>query len=191
MTAKQQAIWRIIRQWINDNGRPPTVREVATAAGLRSPATAHGYLSRLADAGKIVRQGRSWRPQEIPVSVPLVGAVPAGSPLEIFATLGEEIEIPSWMAEKGGEVTAFRVRGESMKDAYIQEGDVVVIRLCRQAQNGDMVVAWLEEDGAITLKRLKICNDGFCLVPENPAYETIKAPFQLVGKVIGVLRSYR
>lgn len=180
-----------IRAWTAENGRLPTVREVAAAAGLRSPATAHGYLCRLADAGLVQRRGRSWRLAESADGVPLVGMVPAGSPLEMFGALGEEVEIPSWMAEKGTEVVAFRVRGESMKDAYIQEDDLVVIKLCRQAQNGDMVVAWLEEDGAITLKRLRSCEDGFCLVPENPAYQAIKAPFQLVGKVIGVLRKYR
>jgi repressor LexA len=94
------------------------------------------------------------------------------------------------MVEKGGDIMGFRVQGESMKDAYIQEGDVVVVKRTPNADPGEMVVAYLKTDGAITLKRLKKDNEKYWLVPENPEYQPIYDPFELVGKVVGVLRRY-
>ena len=118
-----------------------------------------------------------------------MGIVPAGSPLEIFESLGEEGELPEWMVEKGGDKVALRVQGESMRDAYIREGDVVIIKKTPDAESGDMVVA-LMEDSTITLKRLKKKDGSVWLVPENPEFEPIHDPFRLVGKVVGVLRRY-
>ena len=85
----------------------------------------------------------------------------------------------------------FRVQGESMKDAYIQEGDVVVVKRAQEANPGEMVVAYLQKDASITLKRLKKEEEKYCLVPENPDYTPIYEPFELLGKVVGVLRRYR
>jgi repressor LexA len=119
-----------------------------------------------------------------------VGIVPAGDPLEVFETLGEEIELPEWMVAAGGDVAAFRVQGESMKDAYIQDGDVVVVKRTPSANFGEMVVA-LMDDASITLKRLKSDGKKVWLMPENPEFENIHDPFKLVGKVVGVLRKYR
>jgi len=124
------------------------------------------------------------------LAVPLVGMVPAGPALEMFESLGDEVVLPEWLAEKGGDIVAFRVQGQSMKDAYIQDGDLVLIQRAEQADPGQMVVARLG-DGSITLKRLKRVRDAYVLVPENPEYVTIAAPFQLVGRVVGVLRRYR
>ncbi|MCU0276333.1 MAG: transcriptional repressor LexA [Acidobacteria bacterium] len=196
MTKKQKLILDKIREFSRRNGYFPTVREVAAAAGLSSPATVQAYLGRLLRRGALRKEGRAWKlPGETAsidgrTAVPLVGMVPAGPALEMFAELGDEVVLPEWLAEKGGDVVAFRVQGQSMKDAYIQDGDLVLIKRAEKADPGQMVVARLQ-DGSITLKRLKRDRDAYVLVPENPDYTPIAAPFQLVGKVVGVLRKYR
>jgi repressor LexA len=192
VTRKQSLVLDKIREFSRRNGYFPTVREIAAAVGLSSPATVQAYLCRLRRGGALRRQGRSWeltRP-ETGRAVPLVGMVPAGSPLEMFESLGDEVVLPEWLAEKGGDIIAFRVQGQSMKDAYIQDGDLVLIKRAEKADPGQMVVARLA-DGSITLKRLKRGREAYVLVPENPDYASITAPFQLVGRVVGVLRRYR
>jgi len=200
LTKKQNFILDKIRGLRRRNGCFPTVREIAAATGLASPATIHAYLSRLRQRGALLKKGRSWdlaveshgvlRPGDEHLTVPLVGIVPAGPALEMFESLGDEVVLPEWLAEKGGDIVAFRVQGQSMKDAYIQDGDLVLIKRAEQADPGQMVVARLG-DGSITLKRLKRIRDAYVLVPENPEYAPIAAPFQLVGRVVGVLRRYR
>lgn len=172
------------------NGYFPTVREIGKEMGLSSPATVHSYLNRLFQKGFLKRQGHSWVMVSLRSQVPVMGIVPAGSPLEIFENLGEEVTLPEWMLEGSQNLVAFRVRGDSMRDAYIQDGDIVVVKKTAKAEIGEMVVAFLS-DSSITLKRLKKENSRYCLVPENPDYETLREPFQLVGKVVGVLRRYR
>lgn len=200
LTKKQTFVLDKIRGLRRRNGCFPTVREIAAATGLASPATIHAYLSRLRQRGALFRKGRSWdltgeshgrsAPGDEHLTVPLVGMVPAGPALEMFESLGDEVVLPEWLAEKGGDIVAFRVQGQSMKDAYIQDGDLVLIKRAEQADPGQMVVARLG-DGSITLKRLKRVRDAYELVPENPEYAPIVAPFQLVGRVVGVLRRYR
>jgi len=190
LTKKQKFILDKIKGLSRRNGCFPTVREIAAATGLASPATIHAYLSRLRQRGALLKKGRSWDLAAERLAVPLVGMVPAGSPLEMFESLGDEVVLPEWLAEKGGDIVAFRVQGQSMKDAYIQDGDLVLIKRAEQADPGQMVVARLS-DGSITLKRLKRVRDAYVLVPENPDYASIAAPFQLVGRVVGVLRRYR
>jgi repressor LexA len=196
LTKKQKSVLEKIKALSRSNGYFPTVREIAAAAGLASPATVQAYLDRLRRRGALLKKGRAWDlPGETPsagerLAVPLVGIVPAGSPLEMFAELGDEVVLPEWLAEKGGDIVAFRVQGQSMKDAYIQDGDLVLVKRTEQADPGQMVIARLS-DGSITLKRLKRVRDVHVLVPENPDYASIAAPFQLVGRVVGVLRRYR
>jgi repressor LexA len=209
LTKKQKNFLEKIKSLSRRNGIFPTVREIARATGLSSPATIHAYLGRLLEKGVLLKEGRAWELADYGrplvgladygrplvglagdrLSVPLVGMVPAGPALEIFESLGDEVVLPEWLAEKGGDIVAFRVQGQSMKDAYIQDNDLVLIKKTGQADPGQMVVARLG-DGSITLKRLKRIHDDYILVPENPDYEPITAPFQLVGKVVGVLRRY-
>lgn len=200
LTKKQKNFLEKIKNLSRRNGVFPTIREIARATGLSSPATIHAYLGRLLERGVLLKEGRAWELADYGrplvglagerLVVPLVGMVPAGPALEIFESLGDEVVLPEWLAEKGGDIVAFRVQGQSMKDAYIQDNDLVLIKKTGQADPGQMVVARLG-DGSITLKRLKRIQDAYILVPENPDYEPITAPFQLVGKVVGVLRRYR
>ncbi|MCP4156166.1 MAG: repressor LexA [bacterium] len=191
LTKKQKDFLEKLKTMVSRKGYFPTVREIGKELGLSSSATVHAYLNRLYDRGYIQKDGRLWELIPEYANVPLVGIVPAGNPVEMFESLGEEIELPEWMVEKGGDIIGFRVQGDSMKDAYIQEGDVVVVKRVKNADPGEMVVAYLEHDSSITLKRLKKDDQKYWLVPENPDYDPIYDPFQLVGKVVGVLRRYR
>ena len=189
ITKKQKNFLEKLRSKVINEGYFPSVREICEITGLSSPATVHSYLTRLVENGYLRRDGRSWIVVSERATVPLVGIVPAGSPLEVFESLGEEVELPEWMVAKGGDKVALRVQGESMRDAYIREGDIVIIKKTPDAESGDMVVA-IMEDSTITLKRLKKNNESVWLIPENPEFEPIHDPFELVGKVIGVLRRY-
>jgi len=192
LTKKQKEFFDQLKIMVKERGYFPTVREIGRELGFSSPATVHSYLTRLYERGFLTKKKeRFWELVSDFSSIPLVGIVPAGNPLEIFESLGEEIELPEWMVEKGGDMMGFRVQGESMKDAYIQDGDVVVVKRTRDASPGEMVVAFLREDASITLKRLKKDDEKYWLVPENPDYPPIYQPFELVGKVVGVLRRYK
>lgn len=190
LTKKQKEFLDRLKQMVQRGGYFPSVREIGEELGLSSSATVHDYLHRLYEKGYLKRVKNSWELMQDFFAVPLMGIVPAGSPLEVFSSLGEEVELPEWMVEKDGDVLAFRVQGDSMKDAYIQEGDVVIVKRTPDAQTGEMVVALLA-DSSITLKRLRKGPESYWLVPENPEYQPIHDPFKLVGKVIGVLRRYR
>lgn len=190
LTRKQKRFLDNLKDMVRKLGYFPTVREIGKEFDLSSTATVHAYLHKLYEQGYLSRKKRNWEMVTTFATVPIVGIVPAGSPLEIFESLGEEIELPEWMMEKGGDTAAFRVQGESMKDAYIQEGDVVVVKRTPRAEAGEMVVA-LMDDSSITLKRLRRDQEKMWLMPENPEFDPIYDPFQLVGKVVGVLRRYR
>ena len=191
LTKKQKDFFDGLKELVRTLGYFPTVREIGRVLGLSSPATVHSYLHRLYEKGYLQKKNeKDWELAVGSPSIPLVGIVPAGDPLELFESLGEEIDLPEWMVESGGDMAAFRVQGESMKDAYIQDGDVVVIKRTPSAQMGEMVVALLD-DSSITLKRLKSNGKEVWLTPENPDFHPIHEPFKLVGKVVGVLRKYR
>ncbi len=190
MTRKQKAFYDDLRGFVRQNGYFPSVREIGEMIGLRSPATVHAYLKRLQKSDLLTHsRSKGWSLGPDQSEVPLVGIVPAGTPSEIFSPLGEELTLPEWMLGAGN-MLAFRVSGDSMRDAFILDGDVVVVRPSVQAEIGEMVVALLDE-GGITLKRLARMAGRLVLRPENPDYSVITEPFTLVGKVISVLRRFR
>ncbi len=191
LTRKQKDFFDQLKEMVKERGYFPTVREIGKILGLSSPATVQVYLYKLFEKGYLMKkEGRYWELAEKSTLVPLVGIVPAGSPLEVFENLGEEVELPEWMVESGGNMAAFRVQGESMKDAYIQDGDVVIVKRVPDADAGEMVVALLD-DSSITLKRLRRDSKKTWLMPENPDFKPIYDPFLVIGKVVGVLRKYR
>lgn len=190
LTKKQKILLDGLNEMVERKGYFPTIREIALQMKLSSLATVHSYLNRLFEKGYLAKTDKNWEiPEKIP-SVPLVGYVPAGTPHEIFENLGEEVELPEWMIDREGEIVGFKVKGNSMIDAYIQDGDVVVIKKTASAEIREMVVALLE-DSTITLKRLRKDHNRYWLSPENPEYPPIYDPFQVIGKVVGVLRKYK
>jgi len=196
LTRRQKEILDKIQDFILEHGYAPTVREIGQMVGLTNPSAVFKHLLSLEKKGYLRREGGELRLSYLPdavnqVRLPLVGLVPAGSPREMFDTLGESVEVPAWFAgRKSGNLFCLKVTGKSMIDAYIDDGDLVVIERTETANSGEMVVALLE-DGTVTLKRLRREKDRVLLVPENPAFKPIEArEVRIVGRVAGVIRKY-
>ena len=207
LSKMQKKIYDYIAACIQTQGYPPSVREIGEAVGLKSPSTVHFHLKHLTEAGYIEKGAGKGRaitltrktvaapvvpvpiPQrEIPADqVPIVGNVAAGSPI-----LAEECVEDYLTFDTGGrtgEYFALRVRGESMLNAGILPDDLVVVHRQQTAQNGEIVVALLEDEA--TVKRLSRRNGHTWLLPENEAYEPIDGTYaQILGKVAAVVRRY-
>ncbi len=197
LTRQQARVLQALEAFWQEHGYPPTIRELSRLVGIVSPSAVFKHLRSLERKGYVRRQrGQlqvvSASPHLVrPVQVPLVGLVPAGTPREVFDELGEAVEIPEWMVGRRREqVFGLRVQGRSMIDAYIDDGDIVLIERTERASPGEMVVAQLE-DGSVTLKRLKLEGNRVFLVPENPEFAPLEVKeLRLIGRVIGLLRKY-
>jgi repressor LexA len=200
LTTRQRQILTMIREWVNRHGYPPTMREIAAAVGLASPSSVAHQLDRLEDLGHIRRDARGSRAVDIrssdpdpeparnesDVRVPLVGAIAAGTPILADEQVEEELTLPQSLVGHGT-LFALRVKGDSMIDAAICDGDLVVIRQQPTAQNGEIVAAML--DGEATVKVLRTEGHNVELVPRNPAYDVIPGNNAVIlGKVVSVLR---
>ena len=189
---RQAELLRYITDRVND-GLPPTVREICGEFGIKSTSSAHKYLKELVAAGYITMgegTNRSIRlvQRERTVQVPLLGLVTAGQP--ILAVEQVEEYIP-FRYNKGDstQLFALHVRGESMVDAGILDGDIIVARKTPAASNGEIVVAMVEDEA--TVKRFFKENDHYRLQPENSTMEPIIVPeVSILGKVISVIRNY-
>ncbi|MCB0338266.1 MAG: transcriptional repressor LexA [Bdellovibrionales bacterium] len=194
----QRQTLEYLRNFIADKGFGPTLRDIADYIGVKSPSTAHFHLERLEDKG-FIRRGEdgsielieSKRPELGPTAVPLVGVIAAGLPIEAIEDRSTMIELPSTMVESRGEVYCLEVSGESMIDEHICDGDIVVVRKQDHADNGQIVVALLE-DGSATLKTYRRLKNGkVMLIPANPALKPIMLDqVEIQGTLIGVLREY-
>jgi repressor LexA len=203
LTERQRQILDFLTKYVDAHGYPPTVREIGEAVGLASPSTVHAHLANLERAGLLKRDPTKPRaielyrePKPEPVSdvrkLPLVGEVAAGGPLLAEDNVEEYLAVPEPLS-KGGEEFLLRVKGDSMINAGILDGDIAVVERAQDARDGDIVVALAGEDETAdeaTLKRLFREADGRVrLQPENDALEPIYAQHvQLIGKVIGVFR---
>jgi repressor LexA len=197
LTEKQEKVLEAIEDFVLENGYSPTIRQLGELLDIANPSAVFkhilslekkGYLER--DRGEISLRGFPSS-VEAQVKVPLVGLVPAGYPRESFDLSGEAVEVPDWMVgRKRGNIFCIQVDGKSMVDAYIDDGDRVLIERANSANSGEMVVAFLDDD-SVTLKRLRIDNGDFFLVPENPEFEPVRVKeLRVLGRVIGVLRKY-
>ena len=186
---KREQILNFLTQFMNEHGYAPTVREICNAVGLQSTATVHYHLNALRDAGLIEMDEMKKRAISLPDAqradrIPGVGVVPAGGPR--LATDTIEGHIPG-----DGESGCFvlRVRGDSMIGAGILDGDKVVVRPQPDAENGQIVVALL--DDSATVKRLKKTGRDVWLMPENPSYEPIPGnEAKILGRVKALIREY-
>ena len=195
LSKMQQRIYDFIAETIQEQGYPPSVREIGDAVGLKSPSTVHFHLKHLEEMGVIGKSAGKGRaitltqePQEpLEDRIPIVGNVAAGSPI-----LAQECIEDYLTFDTGGrpeEYFALRVRGESMINAGILPDDLVVVRQQRTANNGEIVVALLGEEA--TVKRLSRRGGQVWLLPENPEFEPIDgSEAEIIGLVKAVIRMY-
>jgi repressor LexA len=204
LTKRQTEILDFIKRYLEKHGYPPTVRDIGGAVGLTSSSTVHAHLSNLEKAGAIRRDPTKPRALEIlgekvrraaervsetvnhARGLPLVGHVAAGEPILAEQNIEEYIEIPRI---GGGDEADFvlSVRGDSMQQAGILDGDFVVVRSQKTARDGEIVVALVENEA--TVKRFFRESDHVRLEPENDAYEPIRsADAEVIGSVVGVFR---
>ena len=201
LTARQREIWSFVLDYSDRHGYPPTVREIGEAVGLASPSTVHAHLANLERAGLLRRDPTKPRALELlgraraadvePAALPklpLYGQIAAGGPLLADQNLEDEIAVPETLH---GDFL-LRVKGDSMIEAGILEGDLVVVQRAQDARNGEIVVALAGDDETAdeaTVKRFFRENGRIRLQPENSALEPIYADYvQILGKVVGVFR---
>jgi len=191
LNEKQQKVLAFLRERAND-GVPPSVREICAAAGIKSTSTVHAYLKTLEEGGYISRQSglnRAIRlPGESVAKVPLLGRVTAGLPILAVQ------EVEDYVPYSGGgydpqELFALRVQGTSMINAGIMDKDVVIVHRTPAANNGDIVVALIEDEA--TVKRFFAEDGHIRLQPENDAFEPIIVPeCTVLGKVVSLVRYF-
>ena len=208
LTARQQEIWQFLVEYTDGHGYPPTVREIGEAVGLASPSTVHAHLANLERAGLLKRDPTKPRALELighrtvaaPAAyadeiprLPLLGQIAAGSPLLAEENVEDRIAVPEPLGRSADFLLT--VRGDSMIEAGILDGDTLVVCKQEDARNGDIVVALVGDDeGAneATVKTFYRESGRIRLQPENSALEPIYADHvQVMGKVVGVFRSLR
>ncbi len=208
LTARQQEIWQFLVDYVDRHGYPPTVREIGEAVGLASPSTVHAHLANLERAGLLRRdptkpralelvgraaaRGSAEPRPDVPV-LPLVGQIAAGAPLLAEENIEDELAVPEPLGRDADFL--LRVRGDSMVEAGILDGDTLVVQRRQDARDGDIVVALVGDDESADEATVKtFYRDGgrVRLQPENSALEPIYADHvQILGKVVGVFRSLR
>ena len=193
LTKRQQEVLSFIERYSAQQGYPPTVRDIGRALGLTSPSTVHAHLAKLQGMGALRRDPTKPRALELlgergrgPAGLPLVGRVAAGRPVLAEENIEDYVDVP---ALAGGDRGSFvlRVSGDSMKNAGILEGDHVVVQPRDTADDGEIVVALVEDEA--TVKRFFRERDHVRLQPENETMEPIRTrDARVLGRVVGVFR---
>jgi repressor LexA len=206
LTGRQREIWSFLVDYVDRHGYPPTVREIGEAVGLASPSTVHAHLANLERAGllrrdptkpralelvgrgKVAHAGQAEAAEAEMPKLPLLGQIAAGGPLLAEQNVEDEIAVPERLR---GDFL-LRVKGESMIEAGILDGDIVVVRRAQDARDGEIVVALAGDDETAdeaTVKTFYRESGRIRLQPENSALEPIYAQHvQILGKVVGVFR---
>ncbi|GAA1598031.1 transcriptional repressor LexA [Kribbella karoonensis] len=199
---RQQRILVVIRDWVTRHGYPPSSRQIGDAVGLKSSSSVSKHLAALEDKGFLRRSPSVSRPIDVRmflqettrqttsdenVPVPVVGDIAAGTPISAVEHVDDVLQLPRGLTGRGT-VFGLRVRGESMIDAAICDGDIVVVRQQAEAHSGQIVAAMIDEEATVKVYRRR--NGHVYLEPRNPAYEVIDGDNATVlGVVVSVLRS--
>ena len=220
LSKRQQSMMKFMFRYMKAQGYPPTIREIGEACGIASTSVVNYNLNKLVSAGYLERSGKVSRGLRIVGSIPgmssakrvlaqadihripLVGQIAAGEPISLPDDSGHHIDEEDYMPVPAtllhgydeAEVFALTVRGDSMVDSMIQDGDIVILRRQSTANNGEMVAAWLMEDNETTLKHFYRDSDAIRLEPANPSYDPIyvhPANCEIKGKVLSVIRNIR
>lgn len=194
LTGQEQKIWGALLSFQQENGYSPSQRELAKKVGFKSPNTADYYLNKLERKGYIKCPKNRLRAIQLnstlspdSVKIPVLGIVPAGVPNLATEQYEEFMDVDRSFIK--GMAFGLKVKGDSMKDAGILEGDILIVQIQSTAENGEIVVARFEDEA--TVKYFKHRKDGIFLVPGNQNYKSISAKdAQIIGKVTGVMRRY-
>ncbi|MQY08706.1 transcriptional repressor LexA [Actinomadura macrotermitis] len=202
LTPRQQRILAVIRDWAVRYGYPPSTRQIGDAVGLRSTSSVSRHLAVLEERGFLrrgaamtrpidvrafLREQRGPEPADAPVSVPVVGSIAAGAPIAAEEHVEETLALPREFTGRGT-VFGLRVRGDSMVDAAIRDGDIVVVRRQPEAHPGQIVAAMIDDEATVKVYRRK--GGHVLLEPRNPAYDVIDGDGAVIlGVVVSVLRS--
>ena len=200
LTVRQKDVLNYIKSYIANHGYPPAVREIGSALGLNSPATIQSHINALESKGYIKKTNSKYRSLEIIgineylnediMQVPLLGKITAGSPIEAIEMPNEFFSLPSYLIPNNEEVFTLKVSGESMINAGIFDGDIVIVQRQKVARNGDIVVAMTDEN-EVTLKTFYKEIDHVRLQPENDTMKPIILPnCTILGKAIGLYRKF-
>ena len=212
LTARQQEIWQFLVDYVDRHGYPPTVREIGEAVGLASPSTVHAHLANLERAGLLRRDPTKPRALDLighrresrgfdenreqpvasdQVKLPLLGQIAAGSPLLAEENIEDQLGVPEPLGRRADFL--LRVKGESMINAGILDGDILVVQRAQDARDGEIVVALVGDDeyaDEATVKTFYREGNRVRLQPENDSLEPIYADFvQILGTVTGVFRT--
>ena len=195
LTERQEAVLNYLKKFMAEHGYPPTVREICKELGLTSPATAHSHLEHLQNKGdnknraiELLVDNELLSKNENIVDVPLLGKITAGNPIEAIERPDEYFSLPAYLIPNKKEVFTLKVSGESMINAGIYDGDIVIVERCNTANNGQIVVAMTDEN-EVTLKTFYKENGYFRLQPENDTMEPfIFKNITILGKAIGLYR---
>jgi repressor LexA len=199
--SRQIEVLQYIYEEVQEKGYPPTVREIGNAVKLSSTSTVHGHLSRLEKNGFIQRDPTKPRAIELTQAgldklgilsdkMPLLGTVTAGAPILAVEEATDYFPVPPDLQSNAGSLFMLKIRGESMIDAGIFDGDSVIIRKQATAENGDIVIAMTDDDEA-TCKRFYKENNYYRLQPENSSMDPIILDSVLIlGKVVGLYRNH-
>mgnify|MGYP003571275655 CR=1 FL=1 len=200
LTKRQDDTLNFVKEYIVAHGYPPTVREIAEAIDVSSPATVQAHLDALADKGYIKKGNNRNRTIELMVEneyipkndqiidVPLLGKITAGSPIEAIENPNEFFTLPAYLVPNNKEVFTLKVSGESMINAGIHDGDIIIVERRNTARNGEIVVAMTEEN-EVTLKTFYKEKDHIRLQPENDTMDPIiLSNVFILGKAIGLYR---
>jgi len=201
ITSRQEKMLRFIRQYLRENNFPPTIREIGEAVGISSTSVVNYNLNALEKKGlierdrnvsrglRLVGEDSTWAQPQRSSRIPLAGYIAAGEPIRILDASDDEIEIPALKNTEG--LFALRVRGDSMIDALIHDGDIVVFKSQPDAENGEMVAAWIKDRHETTLKKFYREGKQVRLQPANPTMGPMYFPAENVevqGKVVMVIR---
>lgn len=200
LTNRQKDVLDYVKSYIANHGYPPAVREIGSALGLNSPATIQSHLTALESKGYIKKTNSKYRSLEIVgnneylnedvINVPLLGKITAGTPIEAIETPNEYFSLPAYLIPSNEEVFTLKVSGESMINAGIFDGDIVIVQRQNVARNGEIVVAMTMEN-EVTLKRFYKEPNYIRLQPENDTMDPIILPnCTILGKAIGLYRKF-
>lgn len=195
LSEKELAVFQYINETLTQHGYPPTVRDICRATGIKSTSSVHDYIGRLEEKGYVSRDNRKSRglrtklneAGDTSVRVPILGRVTAGQP--VFGIENHEGYIRFSPNNSSDDLFALKIHGTSMIDAGIFDGDLVIVKKTSEANNGDIIVAMIEDE--TTVKTFYREADGFRLQPENSTMEPIYTKqLEVLGRVVASMRYY-